>query len=107
LTGRDQRSAFQRIFGAVKVRGGADSRFRGIGVVLFVVGLTALAAALSAPRATEPELLPLPVPDRGVLRRVKERCAEQARRARERGLSYDVRAVGEAIRRAGAKTAEG
>jgi hypothetical protein len=107
LTGKDQRSAFQRIFGAVKVQGGADSRFRGIGVVLFVVGVTALAAALSAPRATAPEILPLPVPDRAVLRRVKERCGEQAQRAREHGLSYDVRAVGEAIRRAGAKTVEG
>jgi hypothetical protein len=107
LTDRDQRSAFQRIFGAVKVQGVESSRLRGIGVVLFVVGLTVLAAALSAPRGTVPEILPLPLPDRAVLRRVEERCGEQARRAREQALSYDVRAVGEAIRRAGAKTAEG
>jgi hypothetical protein len=73
----------------------------------FVVGLTVLAAALAAPRATEPDVLPLPIPDRAVLRRVKVRTEELAREVRGGGLSYDVRAVGEAIRNCGAETVDG
>jgi hypothetical protein len=106
LTDKNQRSAFQRIFGAVKRQGGKAGS-DGIGVVGFVVGLTVLAAALAAPRATEPDVLPLPVPDRAVLRVVKQRTDELARAARQNGLSYDVRAVGEAIRRCGAASIEG
>jgi hypothetical protein len=66
-----------------------------------------IAAALAAPRATEPDVLPLPVPDRAVLRAAKQRSDELARLARQNGLSYDVRAVGEAIRRCGAASVEG
>jgi hypothetical protein len=106
LTGKNQQSAFQRIFGAVK-RQRRKPFSDGIGVVGFVVGLTVLAAALAAPRATEPDVLPLPVPDRGVLRAAKQRSDELARAARQSGLSYDVRAVGEAIRRCGAASIEG
>jgi len=106
VTEKNQRSAFQRIFGAVK-RSRGERKFEGIGVVLFVVGLAALAAALSAPRATEPELLPLPVVDRAVLRRVHAKSDVLAREARAKGLTYDVRAVGDAFRRAGAATVEG
>ncbi|HEX6273258.1 MAG TPA: hypothetical protein VFZ53_09465 [Polyangiaceae bacterium] len=73
----------------------------------FVVGLTVIAAALAAPRATEPDVLPLPLPDRSVLGRVKAASEARAEEARSRGLSYDVRAVGEAIRRCGAATIEG
>jgi hypothetical protein len=121
LTGRNQQSAFQRIFGAVKRqqgKGGSSSgsagpeprlrsRWDGIGVVGFVVGLTVVAAALAAPRATEPDVLPLPIPDRSVLRAAKQRSDELARVASKNGLSYDVRAVGEAIRRCGAASVEG
>ena len=96
--------AFQRIFRPVKH---GRNRWEGIGVVGFVVGLTVIAAALAAPRATDPDVLPLPVPDRGVLRRVKETTDERAREAHATGLSYDVRAVGEAMRRCGAATVEG
>jgi hypothetical protein len=106
VTGKKQRSAFQRIIGAVKPKRG-KGRFEGIGVAGFMVGLAVLAAALAAPRATEPDLLPQPLVDRAVLRRVKARSDELAREARVNGLSYDVRAVGEAFRRAGAATVEG
>jgi hypothetical protein len=106
VTEKEQRSAFQRIFGAVK-RDQGKGKFEGIGVALFVVGLAALAAALSAPRATEPDLLPLPVIDRAVLRRVQAKNDVLAREARAKGLTYDVRAVGDAFRRAGAATVEG
>jgi tetratricopeptide (TPR) repeat protein len=106
VTEKEERSAFQRIFGAVK-RDHGKRRFEGIGVALFVVGLAALAAALSAPRATEPDLVPLPVVDRTVLRRVQAKSDALAREARDKGLTYDVRAVGDAFRRAGAATVEG
>jgi hypothetical protein len=104
VPGRNLFSAFQRIFSPVKH---GKNPWEGIGVVAFVVGLTAIAAALAAPRATEPDVLPLPVPDRSVLRHVKSRTGELAREAREKGLSYDVRAVGEAIRRCGRETVDG
>lgn len=95
-----------RILGAVKRQGG-KGKYDGIGVVGFVVSLTVIAAALAAPRATEPDVLPLPVPDRTVLRAARQRSDELARVARKNGLSYDVRAVGEAIRRCGAASVEG
>lgn len=103
---KKERSAFQRIIGAVKPKSG-KGRFEGIGALGFVVGLTALAAALAAPRATEPDLLPQPLVDRAVLRRVRAQSELLAREARAGGLSYDVRAVGEAFRRSGAATVEG
>jgi hypothetical protein len=104
VTGEKAISAFQRIFAPVKR---SKNRWEGIGVVAFVVGLTVIAAALAAPRATEPDVLPLPLPDRGVLRRVKATSDARAKEARLTGLSFDVRAVGEAIRRCGAATIEG
>jgi hypothetical protein len=73
----------------------------------FVVGLTVLAAALAAPRATEPDVLPLPIPDRAVLRRVKLETERLAQAAKASGLTYDVRAVGEAIRNCGLETVDG
>jgi hypothetical protein len=97
-------SAFQRIFSPVKQ---GKNRSQGIGAAAFVVGLTVIAAALAAPRATEPDVLPLPVPDRGVLESVRQKTEGRARAARASGLSYDVRAVGEAIRRCGAATVPG
>ena len=106
MTGENQQSAFQRIFGAVKRKEGKGA-YDGIGVVGFVVSVTVMAAALAAPRSTEPDVLPLPVPDRAVLRAAKQRGDELARAARQNGLSYDVRAVGEAIRRCGAASIEG
>jgi tetratricopeptide (TPR) repeat protein len=72
-----------------------------------VVALTVLAALLAAPRATRPDVLPLPIPDRAVLRRVYARTSELAQNAQTTGLSFDVRAVGEAIRNCGAETVEG
>jgi tetratricopeptide (TPR) repeat protein len=49
----------------------------------------------------------LPVVDRTVLRRVQAKSDALAREARDKGLTYDVRAVGDAFRRAGAATVEG
>ena len=100
----DGLKAFQRIFSRVKP---GENRTEGIGALTFVVGISVIAAALAAPRATEPDVLPLPLPDRTVLRRQVARTADLAREARASGLAYDVRAVGEAIRRCGAATVEG
>jgi hypothetical protein len=131
VTGKSQLSAFQRIFGAVKRKQGNASRFsssgsagreslgsagpqprlrskwEGVGVAGFVVGLVVVSAGLAAPRASDPDILPLTLVDRGVLRRVKAQSDERSQKARANGLSYDVRAVGEAIRRCGAATADG
>jgi hypothetical protein len=106
VSDKEESSAFQRIFGAVK-RDPGRRKFEGIGGAAFVVGLATLAAALSAPRATEPDLLPLPVVDRAVLERVQEKSDALALEARTKGLTYDVRAVGEAFRRSMAATVEG
>lgn len=106
MTDRGEPSAFQRIFGAVKHQGG-KGRWQGSGALGIVVGFAALAAALAAPRATEPDVLPLPIPDRSVLRRVRAASEALAGQARVSGLAYDVRAVGEAIRRHGAASVEG
>jgi len=107
VTGKSRLSAFQRMFSAVKLKQGNTSQFQGIGVVGFVVGLAVVSEALGAPRATKPDFLPLPAVDRAVLRRVKAQSDERSQKARANGLSYDVRAVGEAIRRCGAATADG
>ncbi len=106
MSEKNQRSAFQRIILAVKPKRG-KGRFEGIGVAAFVVGLTALAAVLAAPRATKPDLLPQPLVDRAVLGRVRAQSVALSREVRTSGLSYEVRAVGEAFRRSGVATVEG
>jgi hypothetical protein len=110
LSGKNRLSAFRRALsrGSENAsRQGRRSKWEGIGVVGFVVALSVLAALLAAPRAAKPDVLPLPIPDRAVLRRVNARTAELAQEAQTSGLSFDVRAVGEAIRNCGAETVEG
>jgi hypothetical protein len=79
----------------------------GIELVLVAVVIVSLAALLAAPRATVPELLPLPLPDRRVLARAANEEHELAAAARKHTLSFDVRAVGELFRRFGASTEPG
>ena len=79
----------------------------GIELVLVAVIIVSVAALLSAPRATEPDILPLPLPDRRVLERVADEERELAQQARLHTLSFDVRAVGELFRRFGASTEPG
>jgi hypothetical protein len=67
--------------------------------------LAFVAAALGAPRATEPLVLPLPEPHRATLSRKAAEDRARVQSAREHGLSYSVRAVGEALRRYGAAAA--
>jgi hypothetical protein len=72
---------------------------------LIGLSLTFVAAALGAPRATEPLVLPLPEPHRSTLARRDAEDRARTERAREHGLSFSVRAVGEALRRYGAAAA--
>jgi hypothetical protein len=85
----------------------ARAPLEGIELVLVAVVIVSLAALLAAPRATPPELLPLPLPDRRVLTRAATEERELAASARKHTLSFDVRAVGELFRRFGASTEPG
>jgi hypothetical protein len=92
-------STLQRILGPVKR--GAEG-----GVLLIGVALAGVAAALAAPRATEPVgapfALPLPLPDRAHLAALARDDRERAGGARRHALSFAVRSVGEMFRHVGA-----
>lgn len=74
---------------------------------LLAVGVALLAAWLGLPRPVEPRLVPLPEVDRRALSRSEALDAERAARVRERPLAYEVRAVGELLRRHGGAAARG
>jgi len=68
------------------------------------VAFVAVAAALAAPRATEPTLafaLPLPTPNRARLRATAVTDRERASEARRHALAFPVRAAGEMLRQLG------
>lgn len=77
------------------------------GAAPFVIGLVLvlIAAALGAPRATEPLILPLPEPHRATLARADADDRARVERVREHGLGFSIRAVGEALRRFGSAVA--
>lgn len=92
----------QRIFEAVK-RGAQG------GILLTGVALVGVAAALAAPRATEPTLafaLPLPLPDHARLDAIATVDRDRASEARRHALAFPVRAVGEMLRRLGRASVE-
>jgi tetratricopeptide (TPR) repeat protein len=97
----------QRIFRPVKQPPDAGARraFEGSAPFVIGLGLALVSAALAAPRATEPLVLPLPEPHRATLVRKDADDRARVERARSQGLSYAVRAVGEALRRYGAAAA--
>jgi hypothetical protein len=66
-------------------------------VALSIVLAAALSAALVVPRGVEPEAVPVPRIDRNEQAERVEQEAERAARA-ARGLSFEVRSVGEAYR---------
>jgi len=72
-------------------------------VLLTGVLVVGIAAALAAPRATEPDALslPLPTPDRAHLRTLAVAERERAVEARRHALSFASRSVGEMLRRVG------
>ncbi|HET9929851.1 MAG TPA: hypothetical protein VFQ35_04155 [Polyangiaceae bacterium] len=72
---------------------------------LLAVVFAMLAVWLALPRPVEPRLVPLPEVDRRVLARSVALDVERAVRAHERPLAYEVRALGEFVRRHGAAVA--
>ncbi len=64
-----------------------------------------LSAALAVPRPAEPRDLPAPEPDRSVLSWEMQQQRELASAARAEPLPFDVRAVGELLRRYGKQSA--
>jgi hypothetical protein len=69
------------------------------------VGIALLATFVVVPRPIEPDAMPLPLVDRIEERRARTEDDARADDAVNRPLSYDVRAIGELVRRYGARTA--
>jgi len=86
---------------------GFRRHFEGYELGLLVVALVLTFAALALPRPSEPDALPLPTVDRLELARrtAAERVLVEI--AERQGLPFDVRAVGEALRRFGFSSAHG
>lgn len=80
--------------------------FEGWQLGLLAVSLPLLALWLALPRPVDPELVPLPAVDRGEIRASLDAELARARAAEGRGLPFEVRVVGEFVRRHGrARTA--
>jgi hypothetical protein len=72
---------------------------------LLAVTMAVVAAWLALPRPVSPSLVPVPQLDFREIARERERDRELADEARRSQLSFEVRAVGELVRRYGAATA--
>ncbi len=81
--------------------------FRGYELGLLTVVMVLTFALLALPRASVPETLPLPRIDRGESRQRDARENQLAASAEREPLPFEVRAVGEAIRKFGARQAQG
>lgn len=75
------------------------------GVAIVLAGL--IAALLAAPRPVVPDAIPLPEVDRLEQRHTRQQIGALATEARAAGLSYDVRTIGEMIRRFGQAATDG
>lgn len=71
------------------------------------VWIAVMAAALAVPRPSIPADLPAPLPDRRALVADHDELAQLAEQARARPLPFEVRAVGELLRRYGKAEASG
>jgi hypothetical protein len=105
MTENKQGFTFSRILGPVKRGSAARGLFDGAETLFLAVGFVLVSAALAAPRPTAPEIVPLPQPDRRSLSLLAAKEHARAEAARRAPLPYDVRAVGELVRRAGAAKA--
>ena len=74
---------------------------------LLTVGMVLTFAALTLPRAAIPETLPLPRVDRAVARRSAASEHALSLQSEARGLPFEVRAIGEAIRHFGRSVVRG
>jgi hypothetical protein len=83
-------------------------QLRGVELGFLAVGMASVALWLAIPRPVEPgDPLPLPRVDRRQQRLERAADRERVTAAQRSGLSYDVRAVGELVRRYGAREARG
>src|SRR5450432_3887519 len=89
------------------IRGGFRRHFEGYELGLVTVGMVLTFALLALPRASVPTTLPLPRVDRAEARRSATADGELAARTEAEGLPFEVRAVGEALRRFGRSSARG
>jgi hypothetical protein len=87
--------------------GGFRRHFAGYELGLVTVGMVLTFALLALPRASVPMTLPLPRADRAEARRSADDERELATRTETEGLPFEVRAVGEAVRRFGRASAQG
>ncbi len=68
---------------------------------LLAVTIAGLSVWLGLPRPVDPDRIPLPVVDRRVLTRIDRLDLERVARAEREGLVFEVRALGEQVRRYG------
>lgn len=90
-----------------KVKAGFRRHLEGWELGLISVAIAALGVALLAPRAAEPDVVPLPRIDRKEVARTAALERQRAAAAVEETLPYEVRAVGEALRQYGRAEAAG
>jgi hypothetical protein len=84
---------------------GIARHFEGWQLGLLAVGVALCGLWLALPRPVEPRLLPLPEVDRDVVARARSEDRLRAREAERLVLPFEVRAVGELLRRHGARVA--
>ncbi len=88
-------------------RAGFARHFAGYELALGTLGMVLTCALLALPRASIPLTLPLPHIDRAEARRGIQAERELAAHAEANGLPFEIRAVGESIRRLGRRAAQG
>ena len=89
------------------VRGGLRRHLQGYELGLLTLGVVLTFSLLALPRASRPMSLPLPRIDRAEARQRAANDRALVRRAEETGLPFEVRAVGESIRRFGRSVTQG
>lgn len=85
---------------------GIARHFEGWQLGLLAVGVAVCALWLALPRPVEPVLVPLPEVDREVIARARSEERALALDAERAPLPFELRAVGELLRRHGARTAK-
>jgi hypothetical protein len=96
----------RRLADAVKA-GGLRRHLDGWQLGAVSLGIALSFSLLAIPRPSRPDVLPLPVVDRAEEARAAARARELTTRAAAEPLPFDVRAVGEQVRRYGAASAAG
>jgi hypothetical protein len=84
---------------------GIARHFEGWQLGLLAVGVALCGLWLALPRPVEAELLPLPEVERDVVQRARSQERALAREAERSPLPFEVRAVGELLRRHGKSVA--